>query len=214
MRDQTETELVERLRRQDESALADLSSLYGARIFQLAFRYVKNREDAEEVVQDVLLKVFRKIDAFRGDSALSSWIYRITFNTAMSRLRHTRAARMAEVPELPVGAAHSGDAAPRAHEPADWSNLADESMLRRQMRERLFEAVDDLPAIYRAPVILRDFKGLTTEEASAAAAGEGPDPEVAAAPRTAVAARPVVGLCRRPVDAPPGRGILRPSPAC
>lgn len=166
MRDHIETELVERLRSQDENALADLSSLYGARIFQLAFRYVKNREDAEEVVQDVLLKVFRKIDAFRGDSALSSWIYRITFNTAMSRLRHTRATRLAEVPELPLAAAHSGDAAPRAYEPADWSNLADESMLRSQMRERLFEAVDDLPAIYRAPVILRDFKGLSTEEAS------------------------------------------------
>ena len=166
MRDQVETNLVERLRLKDESALAELSSIYGAKIFQLAFRYVKNREDAEEVVQDVLLKVFRKIDAFRGDSALSSWIYRITFNTAMSRLRHTRAARMAEVPELPVGAANQGDSAPRTYEPADWSNLADETMLRQQMRERLFEAVDDLPAIYRAPVILRDLKGLTTEEAS------------------------------------------------
>jgi RNA polymerase sigma-70 factor (ECF subfamily) len=163
MRDHTESQLVERLRRQDEAALAELSSLYGAKIFQLAFRYVKNREDAEEVVQDVLLKVFRKIDAFRGDSALSSWIYRITFNTAMSRLRHTRAARMAEVAELPAA---SGDGAPRAYEPADWSNLADEGMLRRQMRERLFEAVEDLPPIYREPVILRDFKGLSTEEAS------------------------------------------------
>ena len=164
MRDQVETQLVARLRLRDEGALAELSSLYGAKIFQLAFRYVKNREDAEEVVQDVLLKVFRKIDAFRGDSALSSWIYRITFNTAMSRLRHTRAARMAEVPEIP--AATAGDMAPRPYEPADWSNLADEAMLRRQMRERLFEAVDELPAIYRAPVILRDLKGLTTEEAS------------------------------------------------
>ena len=166
MRDHEEARLVERLRSRDEQALAELSSLYGARIFQLAFRYVKNREDAEEVVQDVLLKVFRKIDAFRGDSALSSWIYRITFNTAMSRLRHTRAARVAEVPELPLGTAASADGAQRAHEPADWSNLADETMLRRQMRERLFEAVDGLPAIYRAPVILRDLEGLSTEEAS------------------------------------------------
>jgi len=166
MRDQFESNLVERLRLRDESALAELSSEYGTKIFQLAFRYVKNREDAEEVVQDVLLKVFRKIDAFRGDSALSSWIYRITFNTAMSRLRHTRAARMAEVAELPVGTANQGEFATRTYEPADWSNLADETMLRQQMRERLFEAVDDLPAIYRAPVILRDLKGLTTEEAS------------------------------------------------
>lgn len=164
MADHAENELVERLRRRDEAALGELSAIYGARIFQLAFRYVKNREDAEEVVQDVLLKVFRKIDAFRGDSALSSWIYRITFNTAMSRLRHTRAARLAEVPDQPVVAGDAGEMAP--HEPADWSNLADESMLRRQMRERLVEAVGDLPAIYREPVILRDLKGLTTEEAS------------------------------------------------
>jgi len=57
---------------------------------------MKNREDAEEVTQDVLMKVHRKIGAFRGDSALSSWIYRITFNTSMSRLRNTRLARAAD----------------------------------------------------------------------------------------------------------------------
>jgi RNA polymerase sigma-70 factor (ECF subfamily) len=165
MRDDTDNDLVARLRLHDESALAELSNLYGPRVFQLALRYVKNREDAEEVVQDVMLKVFRKIEAFRGDSALSSWIYRITFNTAMSRLRHTRSARLAEVPDVRV-MSEAGEMAPRAHEPADWSNLADESILRQQMRDRLVEAVGDLPAIYREPVILRDLKGLTTEEAS------------------------------------------------
>src|SRR4029450_12579444 len=100
MPDQNERALVERLRDHDELALAELASLYGARIFQLAFRYLRNHEDAEEVVQDVLLKVFRKIDAFRGDSALSSWIFRITFNTAMSRLRRTKAMRTAELTEM------------------------------------------------------------------------------------------------------------------
>jgi len=164
MRDSIERALVERLRRRDERALAELSSLYGQKIFQLAFRYVRNHEDAEEVVQDVLLKVFRKIEAFRGDSALSSWIYRITFNTAMSRLRRTRAARLAEATELQIGT--PADDQPGAHDPADWSNMADEEMLRRQLRDRLVEAVGDLPAIYRDPVILRDFKGLSTEEAS------------------------------------------------
>jgi RNA polymerase sigma-70 factor (ECF subfamily) len=166
MRESADNELVERLRLRDEGALGELASVYGARIFQLAFRYVKNREDAEEVVQDVLLKVHRKIELFRGDSALSSWIYRITFNTAMSRLRHTRAARLAEVPELPVSATGQDDLPARAYEPADWSNLADESVLRQQLRERLFEAVEDLPEIYRTPVILRDLEGLSTEEAS------------------------------------------------
>src|SRR5918999_566216 len=91
-----ERELIGRMQAGDPSAVADLAAAYGPRIHQLAFRYMKNWEDAEEVTQDVLLKVFRKIDAFRGDAALSSWIYRITFNTAMSRLRSGRTSRVSE----------------------------------------------------------------------------------------------------------------------
>jgi RNA polymerase sigma-70 factor (ECF subfamily) len=163
--DSKDQRLVERLRRHDETAVAELADVYGARIYQLAFRYVKNREDAEEVVQDVLMKVFRKIEHFRGDSALSSWIYRITFNTAMSRLRTSRATRAFEIDEATsVSAAAS---TPRI-DPADWSNMADEQILRSEMRSRLAAAVVKLPAIYRAPVILRDFQGLSTEEASVA----------------------------------------------
>src|SRR5437667_7810170 len=87
MRDPKNDELLSRLQAGDESALSDLAHAYGSKIYQLAFRYLRNKEDAEEVTQDVLYKVHRKIDAFRGDAALSSWIYRITFNAAMSRLR-------------------------------------------------------------------------------------------------------------------------------
>ncbi|HQZ38412.1 MAG: sigma-70 family RNA polymerase sigma factor [Acidobacteria bacterium] len=168
MRDQVvESRLVERLRQQDETALAELASAYGSKIFQLAFRYVKNREDAEEVTQDVLMKVFQKIETFRGDAALSSWIHRITFNTAMSRLRHTRTARTMELSDVPVGTATDDPTqGPRPHDPADWSALADEQLLRQQMRECFAAAVGELPSIYRTPVILRDVQGLSTEEAS------------------------------------------------
>jgi RNA polymerase sigma-70 factor (ECF subfamily) len=159
-----DTQLVERLQAGDDSAVADLAGAYGAKMYQLALRYTRNKEDAEEVVQDVLMKVRDKIDAFRGDAALSSWIYRITFNTAMSRLRSTRAARLHEVSDEPVGTAD--DMTPRAIDPADWSNLGDELVLRAQLRDALQAAVAELPAIYRAPVILRDLKGLSTEEAS------------------------------------------------
>ena len=163
--DSKDLQLIERLRRGDETAVSDLAGMYGGRVHQLAFRYLKNREDAEEVVQDVLLKVVRKIAAFRGDSALSSWIYRITFNTAMSRLRTTKAARAFEIEEASLPS--ETNSAARV-EPPDWSNMADEAILRRQMRSRLAEAVVSLPPIYRAPVILRDFQGLSTEEASVA----------------------------------------------
>src|ERR1700704_886041 len=87
MRDPQNDELLSRLQSGDERALSDLADTYAGKIYQLAFRYLRNKEDAEEVTQDVLFKVYRKVGAFRGDAALSSWIYRITFNTAMSRLR-------------------------------------------------------------------------------------------------------------------------------
>ncbi len=165
MREQhTERDLVGRMRARDGSAVADLASLYGPRIQQLAFRYLKNWEDAEEVAQDVLLKVYRKIEAFRGDAALSSWIYRITFNTAMSRLRTGRAGRTAEV-QTPEVLTESSETMPT--EPADWTALADDQVMRAEMRKQLIAALAYLPDVYRVPVLLRDIHGLSTEEASA-----------------------------------------------
>ena len=178
-------------------ALGELVDTYG-RIYQLAFRYLRNKEDAEEVTQDVLYKVIRKVGAFRGDAALSSWIYRITFNTAMSRLR------TAKHQPLPVG--RNGDArrarGRSTREPADWSEMADEQVFRPQLRRRVLRAILALPAIYRAPVMLRDMQGMSTEEASAHAAREGSDAQVAAAPGPADPPAPARGFRRRPGTAP------------
>jgi len=159
--------LVAGLQAGDQAAVRELAVRYGPRIQQLAMRHMKNREDAEEVTQDVLLKVHRKIDAFRGDAALSSWIYRITFNTAMSRLRQNRAARAAAQERDRVEALlETGEPVRTLAEPADWSRMPDEHVMRAQLREALAAAVAELPEIYRAPVVLRDIEGLTTEEAS------------------------------------------------
>ncbi len=161
--------LVAGLQRGDQAAVRRLAELYGPRIHQLALRHMKNREDAEEVTQDVLMKVYRKIGAFRGDSALSSWIYRITFNTAMSRLRAHRGERAAEQErDRALAALESSDdgTARMSADPADWSHMPDEELLRFELRRAVEAAVRELPEIYREPVILRDFEGLTTEEAS------------------------------------------------
>ena len=161
-------ELLARLKRGDEQALVDLADEFGTKIYQLAFRYLRNKEDAEEVTQDVLFKVYRKVDAFRGDAALSSWIYRITFNAAMSRLRTAKYQRSQDDDRSAAVADTDlhGDA-PRAKDVADWSDLADEQVLRAQLRTRVMRAILALPAIYRAPVMLRDIQGMSTEEASA-----------------------------------------------
>ena len=165
MRDTKDQLLLARLQAGDESALRDLAEAYGSKIYQLAFRYLRNKEDAEEVMQDVLYKVYRKVGAFRGDAALSSWIYRITFNAAMSRLRTAKYQRT-QNDELSMTVVDGDEAAPARREIADWSDLADERVFRSQLRRKVFSAILALPAIYRAPVMLRDIQGMSTEEAS------------------------------------------------
>jgi len=156
--------LVARLQARDEAAVHELAERYGPRIYQLALRQMKNPEDAEEVTQDVLLKVYRKIGAFRGDSALSSWIYRITFNTAMSRLRTSKLERAAQHRERTRD--DQDERRQTSVQPADWSHMPDEELLRAQLRRAVMAAIQDLPEIYRQPVVLRDIEGLSTEEAS------------------------------------------------
>src|SRR5262244_1229420 len=130
MRNPKAERLLQRLQNGEATAMADLADAYGPKIHQLAFRYLRNKEDAEEVVQDVLYKVYRNIGEFRGEAALSSWIYRITFNAAMSRLRSASYQRAQEAQR----AAREDDAAQAPKEPADWSNIADEQLLRSQLR--------------------------------------------------------------------------------
>lgn len=167
MREPQSEELLRRLKLGDESALSELAVQYGGKIYQLAFRYLRNHEDAEEVTQDVLYKVFRKVGEFRGDAALSSWIYRITFNSAMSRLRSAAYQRAQDEQREQLPAEGEEASVTSLQDVADWSNMADETLLRSQLRRRLVSAVLALPAIYRAPVVLRDLQGMSTEEASA-----------------------------------------------
>jgi len=160
-------DLLERLQRGDEHALEDVAAAFGSKIYQLAFRYLRNKEDAEEVTQDVLLKVHRKVGSFRGDAALSSWIYRITFNQAMSRLRTARYQRMRDEERNQESENADGIVRQPREDVADWSEMADERVLRSQLRRRVLRAILALPVIYRAPVVLRDLQGMSTEEASA-----------------------------------------------
>jgi RNA polymerase sigma-70 factor (ECF subfamily) len=169
MSDAEQKSLLARLQAGDEHAMAELADAYGTKIYHLAFRYLRSREDAEEVTQDVLFKVYRKVGEFRGDAALSSWIYRITFNASMSRLRTARYQRSQAAERQAADLASDGGslAASTRADLADWSHMADEAVLRSQLRTRVFGAILSLPAIYRAPVMLRDIQGMTTEEASA-----------------------------------------------
>ena len=123
-------------------------------------RITGNAEDAEEVVQDAILSVVRKIDSFRGESAFRSWFYRVVSNAAYG---HRRPKVLIEIPleeVLPAFDEHGRHAGLFR----DWSSSVDDPAVGRQLREVLTSAIDQLPPHYRAAIVLRDVEGLSTAE--------------------------------------------------
>ncbi len=161
--------LVERLRHGDTAALEILMARYADRVYRLAHGITGNAADAEEVVQDVFLTVFRKIHTFEGRAALGSWIYRVTTNAALIKRRGRRADR--EVPLEPSLPAFLLDGH-RAGDPTflkmDWSQTPEANLLSKETRGILHQAVADLPDQYRVVVVLRDVQGLSNEEVAEA----------------------------------------------
>ena len=154
--------LVAALRRGDPTAVEDLVATYGDRACRLATRITGTAEDAEEVVQDALLSVIRKIDTFRGNSAFGSWLYRIVTNAAYGRCR-SRRRRGADISLnnlLPVLDEHGRHVAPIA----DWSMSVDDPAHQTELRTVLSSAIGELRADYRAVVLLRDVDGLSNQE--------------------------------------------------
>ncbi len=155
--------LVARLRTRDERAIETLIARYETRVFGLALRLTSNRQDAEEVLQDVFWQILRHIDAFRGDAKLSSWIYRITTNTALMKLRKRAGSR--ELPlEESLGPAMSAEGQIVEAVP-DWTRLPSDALERKELARHLAMAIEELPPDYRAVVVLRDVEGLSAAEA-------------------------------------------------
>ena len=165
----SDTGLVDRLRGGDAAAFELLMAEYGNRVYRLAFGITRNASDAEEVVQDVFLTVFRKIEAFEARAALSTWIYRMTVNTALNKRRGKRFEVETSLEALLPTYKDDGH---RAGDPsfvlADWSSLPDETLLSLEGRRAIARALDVLPADYRAVVVMRDVDGLSNEETAAA----------------------------------------------
>jgi len=91
-----EKEIIQRVKAGETDCFALLVDRYGDRVFSLIFRITGVREDAEELTQDVFLKVYEKIGSYRGDSAFATWLYRITYNQAISKTRKKKYERPVE----------------------------------------------------------------------------------------------------------------------
>ena len=151
--------LVEALRLAEPTAAEDLVASYGGRAYRLAIGITRNQPDAEEVVQDALWTVVRKIDTFRSASAFSSWLYRIVANVAYDKLRG-RQGQLGDCSLDEVSAIVAED----SESVTDWSTWTRDPVLETDLRIVLTAAIEALPADYRTVVILRDVQGLSPQE--------------------------------------------------
>ena len=162
---ESERQLVERLRARDASALEPLMDRHAGRLYRLAYGITRNDADAEEVVQDVFLTLFRKIEGFEGRAALGTWLYRVTANAALIKRRGKRAELEVSLEEqLPTFLADGHRQGDRSFLLADWSETPEEVLLTGEARKTLECALDRLPDHYRAVVVLREVEGLDNEE--------------------------------------------------
>ena len=156
-----DAELVQALRRGEPDAADRLVATYQSRAYRLARRITGNGEDAEEAVQDAFWSVLQKIALFRGDAAFGSWLYRIVANGALQKVRRRGQRLEIALDEvLPVFDEHGEHVSPCV----DWSSAVEDASRQAELRLALTAAIDELPAHYRAALVLRDVEGLSLAE--------------------------------------------------
>lgn len=161
----TDLELVQKYQRgHDQHAFDQLVERHSERAFQLAYSILQNRQDAEEVVQDAFLRIYRGLANFRGDAMFSTWMYRIIVNLCNNKFRwnKVRGANRSLSIDAPLPGADEEDGrrivlpSPDAS-PSEQTAYAD-------LLERLEKAMAALPESYRTAVMLRNVQELDYEE--------------------------------------------------
>jgi RNA polymerase sigma-70 factor, ECF subfamily len=155
-------ELLEALRRREPTAAERLVVRYWDRAYRLAAQITRDGQDAEEVIQDALWAVVRKIDSFRGASAFGTWLFRIVANAAYQKLR-SRQSRRRDVPWDQAMSMFDGRGCHVVSMSA-WSPCVDDHATQQELRAALTGPIDELPSAYRTVLVLRDVQGLSNPE--------------------------------------------------
>ncbi|MBR4517843.1 MAG: sigma-70 family RNA polymerase sigma factor [Victivallales bacterium] len=161
----TDLELVQQFQREhDQAAFDQLVERHSDRAFQLAYSILQNRQDAEEVVQDAFIRIYRSLGNFRGDAQFSTWMYRIVVNLCNNKFRwnKVRGANCTISIDAPLPNAE-GDEDLRLELPSSDASPNEQAEF-ADLRERLEKAMATLPESYRTAVMLRNVQQLDYEE--------------------------------------------------
>ena len=158
-----EERLVKNLQAGEVDSFEQLANLYQKKIYALSFNLTRNAMDSEDVTQEVLLTLFKKIHTFQGRSAFSSWVYRITLNATYMKLRSRKKEQSISIEELLPSFNGSGFQQEKIQ---DWSENTESLLFDNEVRETIQKAVNLLPDKEKIVFLLRDVEGLSTENVS------------------------------------------------
>lgn len=156
-----ETISIEQLKSGNREAFAALVDEYSPKLHRLALRMLGDPYEAEDILQETFLKAFRNLDRFEGRSSIGTWLYRITANEALMRLRKNSPETVAidEPIEAPDGHLIT-------RELKDWCCLPEKEFMSNEAQSKLDQAIAELSPALRSTFILRDLHGLSTRESS------------------------------------------------
>jgi RNA polymerase sigma-70 factor, ECF subfamily len=152
-----DNELLKRLRSRDPEACAQCVQDHSDAIYRLGLRILRDKSEAEDLVQETFLSAFKNIDHFEGRSAIGTWLFRIAYNNALMRLRKSHPE------EVSIDEPISEDSE-ETREIFDFSHLPEDEALQEEVRSRVNMAVDDMPPTLRGTFQLRELEELSTEE--------------------------------------------------
>jgi RNA polymerase sigma-70 factor, ECF subfamily len=161
--DAIEERLIARLVARDERAFNELVRAYERRVFALVLRMLGNRAEAEDLAQEVFVQVFKAIGSFRGDSKLSTWIYRIAVNLCKNRSKYLRVRHAGEEEELEAVAERMALGEARGANVGQVER-PDEMIAGKQIEQIVQRAILTLEPDFRECLVLRDVEELSYEE--------------------------------------------------
>ena len=154
----TDSFLVERCRDNDDAAFSEVVARYKTKIYNYVYRMTGSSEDAEDLTQEVFIRMYTSIDSFRGQSSLNTWLFRIAGNLCIDRFRRTKNRTPAYSLDEPVGEAD------QAQEVPDHTYEPHRLLENVELAEHIQQALSKLPEKLRATLLLHDVEGLPYEE--------------------------------------------------
>jgi RNA polymerase sigma-70 factor (ECF subfamily) len=156
------TEVIERLKSGDQGALETIFNLYSVKLYNIALRILGEPADTEEIIQDVFWTVYRKAKSFQGNSQFSTWLYRLTVNAALGKIRRRKNNKEVDyeeyLPKFQTDGHHS------VRPVVDWSDNLDEQYSKHELQEVLGKALNELKPLDKSVVVLSDLEGLSDKE--------------------------------------------------